>query len=101
MKVPFQNSTYITFSWKELKCHQQNGPITGYQYHTYHDLFMLQYDEGIVDSTTSTLTLFDTAVQAFSVAAVNEAGVGEHSPALKLTLPYMGKKDYYAEYSCE
>ena len=71
-----------------MKCHQENGPITGYEYRAYYDLF--HYTEGTVDKSTTTYTIYDTNIQAFSVAAINEAGVGEHCPPMKIEKYHSG-----------
>ena len=65
-----------------MNCHEENGPITGYEYRLYHTL--LPYTDGTVDQNTTTYTIYDTNVEAFSVAAINEAGIGEHCPLLQI-----------------
>ena len=65
-----------------MKCHKENGPIAGYEYRAYYDLF--HYTEGKLDQKTTTYTIYDTNIQAFSVAAINEAGIGEHCPPLQI-----------------
>ena len=92
VKIFQLTSTSITFQWQRLKCQQENGPITGYQYRVYHDLF--QYSEGTVECNTTMVTLYDTNVRAFSVAAMNEAGIGEHSPLLKLITSNSGEESW-------
>ena len=82
LTIVLQTSTFVTFQWNELKCHEENGPITGYEYRLYHTQF--HCTDGKVDRNTTTYTLYDTSVQAFSVAAINEAGIGEHCPPLQI-----------------
>ena len=41
---------------------------------------------------TTTVTLSDIVIKAFSVAAMNEAGIGEHSPPLQVTTTQMGEE---------
>ena len=78
VRISQLTSNSVTFQWDHLKCNQQNGPITGYVYHLYNDVN--QCTEGFLDHGTNTLTVFDTTVQAFSVAAMNLVGIGEYSP---------------------
>ena len=77
----------VTFQWEELECFEENGPITGYQYRIYYDLN--HYDEARVDKETTTVTLFYKNMQGFSVAAMNEAGIGEYCPPLQV--PYINE----------
>ena len=84
LMITAKTSSFITFQWSKLKCHQENGPITGYQYRVYRDLF--QYTEGTIDQSTTTYTVFDTTMLSFSVAAMNEAGIGEHCPPLQIPM---------------
>ena len=82
LRIVYQTSTSVTFQWNELKCHEENGPITGYEYRVYHTLF--HYTDGKVDRNTTTYTIYDTNVQEFSVAAINDAGIGDHCPLLQI-----------------
>ena len=68
-----------------MSCYEENGPITGYQYRAYYDVN--HYEEGYVDSRTTTITFYYNDIQSFSVAATNEAGIGEHCPPL--LVPYI------------
>ena len=82
LKIVHQTSTHVTLQWNHLECDQENGPITGYEYHAYYDLF--EYTEGTLDQNTTTYTIYDADIQAFSVAAINEAGIGEHCYPLQI-----------------
>ena len=75
-----QTSSTVTFRWKELECYEQNGPITGYQYRAYYGY--LNCIENVVDWNTTMVTLSYGNLQSLSVAAMNEAGIGEHCPPI-------------------
>ena len=81
----------MTFRWKELACYEENGPITGYQYQVY---YLSHYEEGNVDRRTTMITLHYNNMHSFSVAAKNEAGVGEHCPPLQV--PYFHEGNHNA-----
>ena len=72
----------MTFQWQPLECFEENGPITGYYYRVYYNL--VDYVEGLVGSNKAVLTLLHINIQAFSVAAMNEAGIGEHCPPVQI-----------------
>ena len=74
--------------WNELECYEENGPITGYQYRVYYDLN--QYQEGNVDRETTMVTLHYNNMQSFSVAATNQAGMGEYCPPVQVPRIYQG-----------
>ena len=79
-----------------MKCHQQNGPISGYIYQLYHDL--VHFSEGIVHDTIITLPFIGGSFMQFSVAAMNEAGVGEYSPPFTIQQEHFEPgKHIYAE----
>ena len=78
VKFVHQIPNEVTIQWEKLKCHEENGPITGYRYRIYRDL--LHFSEGTVHENMITVSLFDSTAVAFSVAAENEASVGEFSP---------------------
>ena len=92
LKIVHQTSTFVAFQWNELKCYEENGPITGYEYRVYHTLF--HYTDGTADRNTTTYTIYDTSVQAFSVAAINDAGIGEHCPLLQIPAFRSGVQRY-------
>ena len=89
----------MTFEWQPLECFEENGPITGYIYRIYHNF--VDYMEGSVERTKTNLTVMHANVQAFSVAAINKAGIGEHCPPVlvlsfnlgqyKNTITYLNK----------
>ena len=75
------NSTAISLSWGEVNCTERNGAITGYS---------VQYSiVGGIQSTTVNVTgdftsiviggLTEFTIYTFSVAAVNNIGVGNYS----------------------
>ena len=96
LKVVLQTRNTVTLQWKRLECYEENGPIVGYQYRIYSDLIHQHYQEGIVDGGTNRIRLLfgNTRKKAFSVAAINEAGVGQHSPLLVLDSPIVGTYSY-------
>ena len=80
LQIIKQTFLEVTFQWKELACYERNGPITGYHYRVYYDLH--HFDEGEVDKNTTMVTLFHRCMKSFTVAAANEAGIGEYCPPL-------------------
>ena len=67
--------------WEPLECYQENGPIAGYQYRVYYDI--TNYSDATVARNVTILNLLlHRTLKAFSVAAMNEAGIGEHCPPL-------------------
>ena len=76
------SSSSLTFEWQRLECFEENGPITGYEYRVYYNL--VDYIKGVVAKNITQLTVMHTNVQAFSVAAINEAGIGRHSPPVQI-----------------
>lgn len=80
IQITIQTSETVTFEWKALECYQENGPITGYNYRIYYNLN--NYNAATVSSSITMITLFHQNIQGFSVAAMNEAGIGEHCPPL-------------------
>ena len=89
LQIIEQTPLTVTFRWNELACHEENGPITGYQYRVYYDLE--HYYEGIVDRRTTMVTLSYNNMQSFSVAAKNEAGNGEY--CAPILVPYINEGD--------
>ena len=87
-----QTSSLVTFQWKELECYEENGPIIGYHYRLYHNLF--HYSEGIVQGNITTLTLTYENMEAFSVAAINEAGFGAYCPPVAVPDFVLGDVDF-------
>ena len=79
----------ITFSWKELDCEQRNGVLLGYEIKLYYDDDV--YTGRVVESVT-TFTIQPNWMlkfsfpKAISVAAINEVGVGNHCPPVKVNL---------------
>lgn len=76
-----------TLAWSELECDDQNGLVTEYECVIY---FANSRITDRVDNsvTTYTLPMLDYATRpvAFSVAAVNEAGTGDHCPRVWIHL---------------
>ena len=78
-----------TFIWKELDCEQRNGVLLGYEIKLYYDKEVLT--RRVVESVT-TFTILPqwkpefSFPKAISVAAVNEVGVGNHCPPVKINL---------------
>ena len=78
LQIIKQTSSTVTFRWKELDCYEENGPIIGYQYRAYYGLF--DYIANVLDSNTTMVTLSSENMLSLSVAAMNEAGIGDHCP---------------------
>lgn len=78
VKIISQTSAFVTFHWRELECHEENGPITGYNYLicTHHASCSI----GSVDASTTKLTVSNMNIHNFRVAAINKVGIGPHSP---------------------
>ena len=81
---------YITFVWDELECDLINGVLLGYEVKLYYDEKIIT--EKVSKSTTTysvlrVISYKNLFPNAISVAAVNEIGVGDHSPPLKVNLP--------------
>ena len=88
LRIIAKTLSSITFQWNKLKCHQENGPIIGYEYRIYHDLF--HYIKGTVNQHTTMFTVYETQMISFSVAAINVVGTGEHCPLFKLSTSELG-----------
>ena len=78
----------VTFVWKEMECEQWNGLLLGYEVKVYFD------EEVLVETLLKSVTTYVTSPQwkpkislpkAISVAAINELGVGDHSPPVKIS----------------
>ena len=91
LRIVQQTPAFVVFQWNQLKCHQENGPITGYALRTY---YQFQYTEGTVDKNTTSYTIYDTHIQAFSVAAINEVGIGDHCPPVHVEMFISGMHFY-------
>ena len=65
-----------------MECFEENGPIIGYRFRVYYNLSY--YTEGELDGNTTMVTLLHSNMQGFSVAAMNEVGIGEHCPAIQV-----------------
>ena len=72
----------MTFEWQPLECFEENGPIIGYSYRVYSNF--VHYMEGLLGRNKTVLTVWHTNIQAFSVAAMNDAGIGEHCPPVQV-----------------
>ena len=82
---------FIIFGWKEIEYSKVNGALIGYEVKLYYDEEV--YTDKVVKSVNtytispqrlpSNATLLPNAI---SVAAVNELGVGNHSPPVKVIL---------------
>ena len=82
----------VTFKWNELDCHKQNGHITGYGFRTYYDF--MQYIDGVLPPNKTVHTIYTANIglggYSVSVAAINEAGVGEYSPPCTVLYTELG-----------
>lgn len=75
----------VTLGWSEVDCQKQNGLLLGYECAIY---FSSSKKTELVDSSANTYTISLSEMPsipiAFSVAALNEAGFGAHSPSIEL-----------------
>ena len=74
--------------WNSLACENWNGALLGYECNIYYSNFTRT--ETVVESVnTYTIRLFledeHLLPKAFSVAAINVVGVGEHCPQLDIS----------------
>ena len=75
------------FVWKELDCWKINGALLGYEVKLYYDEVT---GTGRVSESTTTYTIWRPynsilpMPNAISVAAINEVGVGDHSPPVMI-----------------
>ena len=87
----------VTFKWNELPCHKRNGPITGYGYRIYHQY--MGYIEGVLPPNTTSHTVYTANLEqggySMSVAAINEAGVGEFSPPCIVLYTELGMWSFF------
>lgn len=86
IKAKSKLTTAITFSWKQLPCWQQNGPISGYEIHLYQGR-KLQFSDRIMGSDSTNYKADDLrpgTEYGFKLAAINDAGRGEFSPILEI-----------------
>lgn len=94
--VSDRQETNVTISWKPLECYKQNGPAIAYGIRLYKGL---EFTSATIaaDSQTS-YTLYNLVPcwsgYAFSVALINEVGVGDYSPPLPVAVK-SGKKNTY------
>ena len=77
----------VIFGWKKLECERMNGVLLGYEVKLYYD------EETCTERVIESVTSFAISPQckpriplpiAISVAAINEVGVGDHSPPVKI-----------------
>ena len=72
----------MTLKWNELECFKTNGAISGYEIHIF-NLSCLKKTVIVSGAMTTTYTYndltFDRYKHSFSIAAINEAGIGKHS----------------------
>ena len=88
-----QSSSSVTVEWQPLECFQENGPITGYNYRIYRNF--VDYTEGLVGVNKTGLRVMNTYIcmQAFSVAAINKAGIGDHCPPVQIATFNLGNNN--------
>ena len=84
IKVISKGSDFITYSWKELPCHNRNGHIVGYIVAHYwsEDEKSIPVSRSVkTSSTTYTARHLKPFMSiSFQVAAFNNAGTGDFSP---------------------
>lgn len=81
----------VIFSWSKVDCEKINGALLGYECKIFfHNFTHMERIAASITTCTYTITLpeFQTVPLAFSVAAINEAGVGDHCP--QVALPILG-----------
>lgn len=87
----------VTFKWGELECHKQNGPISGYAYRIYYAFS--QFIEGFLPPNKTEHTIYTSNVElggyALSIAAMNDAGIGEFSPPCTVLFTELGSLLHY------
>ena len=88
LHVSAKHTTSVTVSWAKLEYYRQNGPFIGYVIRLYSGMHYSL--ASIADRDTTSYTIenlvpfhFD---YAFSIAVMNEAGVGEFSPPLHIAV---------------
>ena len=77
----------ITFGWKAVDCERMNGLLLGYEVKLHYDeeTRTERVVESVTTYTISPLTKPGWSYpKAISVAAVNEVGVGDYSPPVKI-----------------
>ena len=76
----------VVFGWNQISCEQINGVLLGYEVKIYYDSRIQTVR--VTDRVTYTISVKNrqkfSFPKAISVAAVNELGVGDHSPALSI-----------------
>ena len=84
LHVSAKYTSSITVSWAKLECYKQNGPILGYSVRLYIGTHYMT--DMITDSQATSYTIKNllpcSSNTAFSIAVLNEAGLGDFSPPL-------------------
>ena len=80
------HSSRLTFEWQKMESSFENGPISGYEVRLYVDSCYTTHIINNVSINSYTVEGVEPGVSAYglSVAAVNDAGVGCHSPIVWL-----------------
>ena len=78
----------VTFGWSEVECKEMNGVLLGYEVKLYYDEEET-HTERLIDSVTTYTIARHSKPQrplpkAISVAAINQLGVGDHSPPVRI-----------------
>ena len=77
----------VTFGWKTIECEQISGALLGYEVKLYYD------EETCTEKVPKSVNMYTISPRskhnfslpkAISIAAVNELGVGAHSPPVKI-----------------
>ena len=84
------DSTYVTLTWDELSCSNQNGPILGH---------VVQYIPDGGTASTAELSLGTNQLNGLAsctrytlmIAAKNDVGIGVFSPSLSVVTSGIGK----------
>lgn len=85
MEVLSANAISVIFAWSKVECDKINGALLGYECTVYFDTYT--HTESVVASISSyivSVPAFQSVPRAFSVAAVNEVGIGDHCPPVNL-----------------
>ena len=85
------NTGDVTFDWRDIDCEQVNGALLGYEVKLYYDDGQTRTERVLESVTTYTISpqlkhdyVFPRAI---SVAAINQLGVGNHSPPVNINFP--------------
>lgn len=89
LKVLSANAISVTFGWSNVECDKINGRLLGYECKFHFDnCTHIQRVVASITNYTISVPAFEAVPRAFSVAAINQVGVGDHCP--QVALPKLG-----------